>query len=155
MLGQVTLLHGAGAEDHPLDSGPRDPILHPPNAHARPSNDHGNVHGSRLAWLQMWSHYLNDQPCAIADPQRLLSSCFYPQCMASRKQPELHVSDVRLVRNATIRNRATHRRRIKGCNVNHCPPGPLCNGFHLLVLRRHSIPVIMYIALPTRTQLCL
>jgi hypothetical protein len=81
----------------------------------------------------MWSHYLNGQPCATTGPHPLLSKCFHPRCMASRKQPELHVSDVPLVRNATIRNRATRPSNQGGCNANHCRLGPLCNNFNLPV----------------------
>jgi hypothetical protein len=121
-------------------------ILHPPNAHARPSGlstDHRSLVGY------------------VVPPQRPALRYNGPQCSFSTLRSTVHgvkktagIACLRcpLVRNATIRNRAKHRYRIKGRNVNHCLLEPLYDSFQLLALRRHSVPVFLYIAFPECTQ---
>jgi hypothetical protein len=89
-------------------------ILHPPNAHARPSGlstDHSSL-----------ARY-------VVPPQRPALRYNGPQCSFSTLRSTVHgvketagIACLRcpLVHNATIRNRAKHRYRIEGCNVNHC-----------------------------------
>jgi hypothetical protein len=121
-------------------------ILHPPNAHARPSGLSTVL--CSLAWY-------------VVPPQRPALRYDGPRCSFSTLRSAVHgvketsgIACLRcpLVRNATIRNRAKHRYRIEGCNVNHCQPEPLYDSFKLLVLRRHSVPVFLYIAFPECTQ---